>query len=90
MICVDGFQVRNKPGKAERGQNQYKQQVQFSCSIRAVVFRPAIPQAFSVRLQQLPSLMCDTRLRLLFYSQKTFALIPPTLCMLALGKIALT
>ena len=74
-----GFKLGVKPGRAEMGQNQYKQQVHFSCSIRAVVFRPAIPQAFRVRLQQLPSLMCDTRLRLLFYSQKTFALIAPTL-----------
>ena len=36
---------------------------------------PAIPHAFRVRLQQLPSLMWDRRLRLLNYFQNTFALI---------------
>ena len=48
--------------------------------------RPAIPHAFRVRLQQLPSPMRDTRLRLLPYFQNIFALIAPTLYMLSLSK----
>ena len=47
---------------------------------------PAIPHAFRVRLQQLPSPMRDTRLRLLPYFQNIFALIAPTLYMLSLSK----
>ena len=48
--------------------------------------RPAIPHAFRVRLQQLPSVMRDTRLRLLPYFQDISALIAPTLYMLSLSK----
>ena len=48
--------------------------------------RPAIPHTFRVRLQQLPSLMRDTRLRLLPYFQNIFALIETTLYMLSLSK----
>ena len=51
---------------------------------------PAIPHAFRVRLQQLPSLMRDTRLRLLPYFQSILALIiAPTPYILSLSKIAL-
>ena len=47
---------------------------------------PAIPHALRVRLQQLPSPMSDTRLRLLPYFQNNFVLIAPTLYMLSLSK----
>ena len=48
--------------------------------------RPPIPHAFRVRLQQLPSLMRDTCLRLFPYFQNIFALIAPTSYMLLLSK----
>ena len=48
---------------------------------------PAIPHAFRVRLQQSPSLMRDTRLRLLPYFQSILALIiAPTPYILSLSK----
>ena len=52
-----------------------------------VLDRPAIPHAFRVRLQQLPSLMRDTRLRLLPYFQDIFTLITPYLY---IGMLSLT
>ena len=48
--------------------------------------RPASPHEIRVRLQQLPSPMRDTRVRLLPYFQNIFALIAPTSYMLSLGK----
>ena len=48
--------------------------------------RHAIPHAFRVRLQQLPSPMLDTCLRLLPFFKNIFALIAPTLYMLSLSK----
>ena len=53
------------------------------------VCRPAISHAFRVRLQQLPSLMCDSRLGLLPYFQNIFALTAAILYMLSLSKISL-